>query len=104
MSSRTLPAFPSKNKLNAEMQHGKTWRTSKPFGAAPTFVSKKTRNAYCVEPEVVELTSQKAAIASFDRCLAILAVCYGKTHEAHTELSKLCAPTPCASLACRRGV
>lgn len=50
------------------------------------------------------LTSQKAAIASFDRCLAILAVCYGKTHEAHTELSKLCAPTPCASLACRRGV
>ena len=23
--------------------------TSKPFGAAPTFVSKKTRNAYCVE-------------------------------------------------------
>ena len=62
MSSRTLPAFPSKKKLNAEMQHGKTWRTSKPFGAAPTFVSKKTRNAYCVEPEVVELYEPKGRL------------------------------------------
>ena len=39
-----------------------TWRTSKPFGAAPTFVSKKTRNAYCVEPEVVELYEPKGRL------------------------------------------
>ena len=32
---------------------------------------------------------QMASVTSFNRCLEILAVCYGKNHEAHIELTKL---------------
>ena len=33
--------------------------------------------------------TQAATVAAFDQCLEVLEVCYGKTHEAHVEISKL---------------
>ena len=54
---------------------GQSWHNSELFGAAPTFVSEKTTNGYCVEPEIVELFSPPGRLLANCRNQARLDAC-----------------------------